>query len=126
MGYIEAVKTYVPSQKAVKSHMFHFLYSGLQLHTDLRTSLGQAKGIDEMAAVTAALKKRRAEDRAASRVWPESGWDLRYRRPLGERKRVKEGECVPKGEAQVALKTSESACEVQLGDTPAETVACRC
>jgi tRNA-dihydrouridine synthase 1 len=80
--YLDLAKAHGCQSKCVKAHMFHFLYAALQLHTDLRSQLGQAKGIDEMAAVNDALRRRRAEDRSSGVKWPETGWYMRYREPL--------------------------------------------
>lgn len=85
MEYLDLARQYTPKDKCIKAHLFHFLFAGLQLHTDLRSQLGSARGIDELSVVTAALQARRAEDRAARRGWPETGWYMRYREPLGER-----------------------------------------
>mmetsp|Transcript_129285 Transcript_129285/g.360067 ORF Transcript_129285/g.360067 Transcript_129285/m.360067 type:complete len:425 (-) Transcript_129285:27-1301(-) len=89
LEYLELARLYGTQHKCVKAHLFHFLYAGLQLHTDLRSQLGGAKGLDELGAVVTALHTRRAEDRVQGRKWPETGWYLRYREPLGERKKRK-------------------------------------
>eukprot|EP00747_Dinoflagellata_sp_TGD_P166755 gnl/TRDRNA2_/TRDRNA2_190042_c0_seq1.p1 gnl/TRDRNA2_/TRDRNA2_190042_c0~~gnl/TRDRNA2_/TRDRNA2_190042_c0_seq1.p1 ORF type:complete len:417 (-),score=71.86 gnl/TRDRNA2_/TRDRNA2_190042_c0_seq1:87-1301(-) len=85
LEYLELARQYSPTKKCVKAHLFHFLYAGLQLHTDLRSQLGCSQGIDEMAVVANALRARRAEERAAGNPWPDRGWYLRYRNPLGDR-----------------------------------------
>jgi len=99
LEYLELARLHGAGHKCVKAHLFHFLYAGLQLHTDLRSELGGAKGLDAMAAVASALRARRAEDRAQGRNWPETGWYLRYREPLGERKKRKAPEPSQEGEA---------------------------
>lgn len=93
--YLDLARQYNANHKCIKAHLFRFLFAGLQLHTDLRTQLGQAKGIDELTVVSEALKARRAEDRAAKRNWPETGWYMRYREPLGERANRKRKEPEP-------------------------------
>lgn len=85
LEYLNLAKTHIPGHKCMKAHLFHFLYAGLQLHTDLRSQLGSARGLEELIAVTSELKKRRGEDREKGTKWPETGWYMRYREPLGDR-----------------------------------------
>jgi len=100
LEYLELARLHKAQPKCVKAHLFHFLYAGLQLHTDLRSQLGCAKGLDEIAAVASTLRGRRMEDRAQGRKWPDSGWYLRYREPLGERKKRKVPEPAQEGEEE--------------------------
>merc|ERR1712032_474225 len=94
MEYLELARLHQAGPKCIKAHLFHSLYAGLQLHTDLRSQLGCAKGIEEISSVAAALQQRRANDRASHKQWPDSGWYRRYREPLGERKKRKAEESV--------------------------------
>eukprot|EP00933_Yihiella_yeosuensis_P009129 TRINITY_DN114936_c0_g1_i1.p1 TRINITY_DN114936_c0_g1~~TRINITY_DN114936_c0_g1_i1.p1 ORF type:complete len:422 (+),score=85.25 TRINITY_DN114936_c0_g1_i1:59-1267(+) len=84
LEYMELAKLYSTPHKQVKAHLFHFLYAGLQFHTDLRAQLGSAKGLEELTAAASAVSVRRKEEREAGSTRPDSGWYLRYRRPLGE------------------------------------------
>ena len=83
LEYMELAQKY-PHQgpvenRCVKTHMFRFLYAGLQRHTDLRDDLGSAKSIDEIKAVVTTMRERRlAEDGS----FPDKGWYRRYRDPL--------------------------------------------
>jgi len=89
LEYLELARLHQAGPKCIKSHLFHSLYAGLQLHTDLRSQLGCAKGIGEISSVAAMLQQRRANDRTSGKQWPDSGWYRRYRDPLGERKKRK-------------------------------------
>eukprot|EP00397_Hematodinium_sp_SG-2012_P050078 GEMP01058039.1.p1 GENE.GEMP01058039.1~~GEMP01058039.1.p1 ORF type:complete len:404 (+),score=73.87 GEMP01058039.1:147-1358(+) len=66
-------------KKHVKSHLFRFLYAGLQYNTDLRSELGQSRTFDEMRKVATTLAERRKE----KKEHPDKGWYRRYRNPLG-------------------------------------------
>jgi len=84
--YLQMVKIYEAERKCVKSHLFRFLYAGLQHHVDLRAQLGQARGLEEISAAAAALRAKRAEERSRGDIsWPDRGWYRRYRNPLGEK-----------------------------------------
>merc|ERR1719203_2456973 len=88
--YLEMAKIYDAPKSAVKAHLFRFLYAGLQYHVDLRTQLGAARTLEEIGVAAAALRERRAaENEARGGVEepnrPDTGWYLRYRRPLGDR-----------------------------------------
>jgi len=131
LEYLELAKLHSTNHKCVKAHLFHFLYAGLQLHTDLRSQLGCAKAIDEMAAIASTLKARRTEDRLQGKNWPDSGWYKRYSQPLGERKKRKTddlSECVAESAEQRRQRTGdgneESACtDDQVKDNGACTEA---
>jgi len=83
--YLQMVKLYEADRKCVKSHLFRFLYAGLQHHTDIRAQLGSARSLEEIAAAAASLRARRVEERArGDTLWPDKGWYARYRCPLGK------------------------------------------
>jgi len=95
--YLELAQLYGTSLRCVKAHLFKFLYAGLQQHVDLRSQLGCAKCLDEMAVVARALRQRRDEARRmatvtpCAKIWPDTGWYLRYRRPLGGGEKAEKG-----------------------------------
>ena len=68
--------------RCVKSHMFRFLYAGLQRHTDLRSRMGLAKGLDEIEEVIIELAKRREEEPVG--LYSDIGWYKRHRSPTGK------------------------------------------
>jgi len=111
LEYLDLARTYGTGMKYIKAHMFKFLYAGLQQHTDLRSQMGQAKSIDEATVVGEALRARRTEARAAAsevtgESWPDTGWYLRYRRPLGGKDK-KRKDCSPEpAPASKQLRTS--------------------
>jgi len=65
--------------RCIKTHMFRFLYAGLQRHTDLRDLLGAAKSVDDIRAVVSSMRDRRASEEG---TFPDRGWYRRYREPL--------------------------------------------
>merc|ERR1719258_575561 len=80
--YLDIVEKFPPGdRKAVKKHLFTFLYAGLQWHTDLRSQLGQAKSIQEMRDVADELRRRRENEETDC---PDRGWYFRHRNPLGD------------------------------------------
>merc|ERR1712187_296282 len=88
--YLELAKVYDAKKSAVKSHLFRFLYAGLQFHIDIRSQLGAAKNLEEICIVASTLRERRSSLLAArggvpDPERPDRGWYLRYRRPLGDR-----------------------------------------
>merc|ERR1711904_120939 len=86
--YLQMVKIYEAEKKCVKSHLFRFLYAGLQHHTDIRSQLGSARDLNEICAAARALKERRDEEhRVGDLSWPDHGWYRRYRNPLGGKDR---------------------------------------
>jgi hypothetical protein len=68
--------------RCVKSHMFRFLYAGLQRHTDLRSRMGLAKGLDEIEEVIIELAKRREEEPVG--LYSDIGWYKRHRSPTSK------------------------------------------
>lgn len=84
--YLEYVRKYPIvkrwENRCVKSHMFRFLYAGLQRHTDLRSRMGLAKGLDEIDNVIVELAKRRDEEPVG--LYSDLGWYQRHRTPIGE------------------------------------------
>lgn len=114
--YLELAKIYDASKSAVKSHLFRFLYAGLQYHIDLRSNLGSAKNLQDISAAAAALRARRDAE-AASRGHladpsrPDRGWYRRYREPLGDRS----GETA----TRAARKAAATAPAAGDGETPA-------
>eukprot|EP00435_Cladocopium_sp_Y103_P028387 s2046_g7.t1 len=73
LEYLELAKLYQTPHKQIKAHMFHFLYAGLQLHTDLRQAFGEAKGWDQINAAAMAFQERRRQDREQGNPWPDKG-----------------------------------------------------
>jgi len=63
--------------RCVKSHMFRFLYAGLQRHIDLRDKLGVSKSIDDIDAVVAELAARREDEPVG--LFSDIGWYSRHR-----------------------------------------------
>ncbi|CAJ1413520.1 unnamed protein product [Effrenium voratum] len=99
LEYLELAKLYQTPHKQIKAHMFHFLYAGLQLHTDLRARLGEAKGWEQIHGAGLAFQERRRQDRNTGVAWPDKGWYMRYREPLGKKRKAEDTEASPKGEA---------------------------
>lgn len=82
--YLQLAKIYDVERKCMKSHLFRFLYAGLQRHVDLRAKLGAARGFDEIAEAATSMRERRAQERLSGDFsWPDAGWYRRYRNPLG-------------------------------------------
>lgn len=88
LEYLELAKLYQTPHKQIKAHMFHFLYAGLQLHTDLRSRFGEAKGWEQINDTALAFQERRRRDRETGVAWPDKGWYLRYREPLGKKRKA--------------------------------------
>jgi tRNA-dihydrouridine synthase len=63
--------------RCAKSHMFRFLYAGLQRHVDLRDKLGVSKSLDEIEQVLDELTNRRAEEPVG--LFQDLGWYNRHR-----------------------------------------------
>ena len=70
---------YEAQLKSVKSHLFRFLYQGLQKHTDLRDQLGRAKGIEAIREVATLMKERRKDDPPQDKL----GWYYRHWNKMG-------------------------------------------
>jgi tRNA-dihydrouridine synthase 1 len=85
--YLTFVKEYPMvsrwANRCVKSHMFRFLYAGLQRHTDLRTQMAMAKSLEQIEAVVDELARRRKEE--AIGAFSDLGWYNRHRNPIGEK-----------------------------------------
>ena len=83
--YLEYVKQYPIVTKwetrCVKSHMFRFLYAGLQRHTDLRTQMATARGLDQIEGIVDELTRRREQEPIGS--FTDIGWYTRHRHPIG-------------------------------------------
>ena len=80
--YLEFLRKYpVVAQRwevrCAKSHMFRFLYAGLQRHVDLRDKLGTSKSLDEIESVVDELARRRKEEPVGQ--FPDLGWYVRHR-----------------------------------------------
>ena len=65
--------------KTIRSHMFKFLYTGLQIHTDLRSKLGQSKTVEELREVAFEIKERRKDESAESKI----SWYHRHFKGMG-------------------------------------------
>eukprot|EP00931_Biecheleriopsis_adriatica_P121738 TRINITY_DN96796_c0_g1_i1.p1 TRINITY_DN96796_c0_g1~~TRINITY_DN96796_c0_g1_i1.p1 ORF type:complete len:390 (+),score=77.66 TRINITY_DN96796_c0_g1_i1:45-1214(+) len=109
LEYLELAKLYSTPHKQVKAHLFHFLYAGLQLHTDLRAQLGSAKGFDELFSAASTVQQRRRADRASGSNWPDSGWYMRYREPLGDKSDKKKRKAPEEEAAPVEASTVKEA-----------------
>ena len=59
--------------------MFKFLYTGLQIHTDLRSKLGQSKTVEELREVANEIKERRKNETAESKIT----WYHRHFKSMG-------------------------------------------
>jgi tRNA-dihydrouridine synthase 1 len=80
--YLELVRTYPVAAKrwevrCIKSHMFRFLYAGLQRHIDLRDKLGISKSVEEIESVVEELAQRRSEEPHG--LFSDIGWYTRHR-----------------------------------------------
>lgn len=76
--YIDLAERYKTPNAVVKAHLFHSLYAGLQVHTDLRSQLAQAKSVPEFRSVVETLSERRRDMVLADKL----GWYFRYRTPI--------------------------------------------
>jgi len=95
--YLQLAKIYDVERKCLKSHLFRFLYAGLQRHVDLRGQLGAARGFDEISAAAVAMKARRVEERRNGDLsWPDMGWYRRYRNPIGGKNKDKDTQTTEK------------------------------
>jgi tRNA-dihydrouridine synthase 1 len=63
--------------RCAKSHMFRFLYAGLQRHVDLRDKLGTSRTLDEIESVVDELARRRIEEPVGQ--FADLGWYARHR-----------------------------------------------
>jgi tRNA-dihydrouridine synthase 1 len=83
--YIECVRKYPIlhrfETRCVRSHMFRFLYAGLQRHVDLRTNLSMAKNLNEIESIIDELAKRRKEEPIG--LFSDIGWYRRHRTEVG-------------------------------------------
>lgn len=81
LEYIDLFEKYPgeADMKTIRSHMFKFLYTGLQVHTDLRSKLGQSKTVEELRAVALELQKRRKDETPESKIT----WYYRHWRGMG-------------------------------------------
>ena len=66
--------------RCVKSHMFRFLYAGLQRHIDLRDKLGVSKSLEDIESVVDELARRRKEEPVG--LFSDLGWYNRHRGSL--------------------------------------------
>jgi tRNA-dihydrouridine synthase 1 len=116
--YLELAKLHNAEKKCVKSHLFRFLYAGLQHHQDIRAQLGQAKDLNQICAAARALKERRDEEHKVGDVsWPDHGWYRRYRNPLGGKER---GDKVEEDAGDNAKETPKHAVSNEAKDEAAE------
>lgn len=74
---------------AVRLHLFKYLYSGLQRHTDLREALSHADGMDAFQAIVDEMARRRAAHEydcttpdSCGQVHSTRSWYTRYMRDL--------------------------------------------
>ena len=65
--------------KTIRSHMFKFLYTGLQIHTDLRSKLGQSKTVEDLREVALEIKERRKDESPESKI----SWYYRHFKGMG-------------------------------------------
>mmetsp|Transcript_10566 Transcript_10566/g.23280 ORF Transcript_10566/g.23280 Transcript_10566/m.23280 type:complete len:438 (-) Transcript_10566:34-1347(-) len=116
--YLELAKIYDASKSAVKSHLFRFLYAGLQWNVDIRAQLGAAKNLEEISAAAVALAERRKSLSPGDTQRPDKGWYLRYRRPLGDRSQEAVSRAARKAAATVAATpgvVAAAAAEAKVG-----------
>ena len=71
------------ANRCVKSHMFRFLYAGLQRHTDLRAQMAMSKTLDQVEAVIDELAVRRRAEPIG--LFSDLGWYDRHRNPIGKK-----------------------------------------
>jgi len=114
--YLELAKIYDAPKSAVKAHLFRFLYAGLQYHIDIRAQLGSARNFEDINAAAEALRARRDNEIAARNGIedpdrPDSGWYLRYRRPLGDR-----SEKQSRAERKAAVTAAQEAAQAAAPD----------
>ena len=85
--YLDCVREYPIvgkfQNRCVKSHMFRFLYAGLQRHTDLRTNMALAKNLEEIEGIVDELARRRAEEPIG--LYSDIGWYTRHRNSISEK-----------------------------------------
>ena len=55
--YLDLAAEHNERMGIVKQHVFKFLFSGLQIHTELRWSIGEATTIDELKVVASRMKE---------------------------------------------------------------------
>ena len=81
MEYLELYEKY-PGEadlKTLRSHMFKFLHTGLQKHTDIRDVLNKAKGFEPIKEVAVLMKERRKDESADEKI----GWYWRHWKGMG-------------------------------------------
>jgi len=74
LEYLDLCKTYETDPAYIRPHLFKFLYTGLQKHTDLREELGKAKTLEELTKVAQAVHDLRVGGDPAGKI----GWYARY------------------------------------------------
>lgn len=88
LEYIDLYQQY-PGEadlKCLRSHMFKFLYVGLQKYTDIRESLNQAKGFEAIKEVAFMMKERRKNESLEEKI----GWYYRHWEGMGlDKKSIK-------------------------------------
>jgi tRNA-dihydrouridine synthase 1 len=94
--YIELCRIYETHPSYIRAHLFKMLYTGLQIHTDLRDKLGSTNKLEDFMTLAKELKKRRSEVKMIDKF----GW---YQRHLSQ---AKSGENTTIEE--IALKKTES------------------
>ena len=60
--------------KTIRSHMFKFLHTGLQKHTDIRDVLNQSKGYEPLKQVALMMQERRKDETKEDKI----GWYYRH------------------------------------------------
>lgn len=81
MEYIDLFEKY-PGEadlKCLRSHMFKFLHTGLQKHTDIRDVLNKAKGYEPIKKVAVMMKERRKDETKEEKI----GWYYRHWKGMG-------------------------------------------
>lgn len=72
--YMQMAKEYSARYQEIKAHLFRILYTGLQVHVDIREKLVKAKDWEDMNLVVIELREKRRD------VEPEAklGWYVRF------------------------------------------------
>ena len=81
MEYLDLYEKY-PGEadlKTLRSHMFKFLHTGLQKHTDIRDVLNKAKGYEPIKEVAVLMKERRKDEPVQDKI----GWYYRHWKSMG-------------------------------------------
>lgn len=81
MEYLDLYEQYPyeADLKCLRSHMFKFLHTGLQKHTDIRDVLNKSKGYEPIKQVALMMKERRKDETPQEKI----GWYYRHWKGMG-------------------------------------------